>query len=240
MANRTFRPRNTVRARWTILDDCGVPAYDDDPEACVVYVRDCLVSYTWEDQFEDPQEFLVTCDNGRPQYYDRTDPTYKFTQSTLSINDIDPLLNMIMMASHIEVDAQTQDFVGFRPSASAWGTSKFALEIWAALATPSGQQACPTGVQEWAYLLLPFNRNGRWATTPSAQNGTDATQIQFDTLTGGAWEDGPFPVVPDETGAPSPLIDPITGDEPYLIRRTTIAPPDVTDGCVPLAAPVSS
>jgi hypothetical protein len=240
MANRTFRPRYTVRARWTILDDCGVVAYDGDPDACVVYVRDCLVSYTWEDQFEDPQEFLVMCDNGRPQYYDRTDPTYKFTAGTLSVNDVDPLLNHIMMASYLEEDAQTQDVVGYRPSATGWGTSKFALELWAALSTPSGAQACPAGVQEWAYLLFPFNRNGRWATAPTASNNTDATQITFDTMTGGAWEDGPFNVVPDETGAASPLIDPITGDQPYLIRRTSIAPPDVTDGCVPLAAPVSS
>lgn len=240
MANRTFRPKYIVRTRWTALDACGVPAFTDDPDGCTYYVRDCHVSYTWEDQFEDPEEFNVPCDNGRSQFFDMTDPTYKYTSGTLALNDVDPIIQLMTMSAYVEVDAQTQDFVGYRPSARNWGTSKFALEIWAALATARGQQACPTGVQEWAYLLFPFNTHGRWATAPTASNNTDASEITFNTMTGGAWEDGPFNVVGDETGAASPLLDPITGDQPYLIRRTTIAPPEVTDGCVPLAAALSS
>lgn len=240
MANRRFRPRYIVRTRWTALDACGVPAYTDDPDGCTYYVRDCHVDYTWEDQFTDPEEFNVMCDNGRSQYFDMTDPTYNFTAGTLSLNDIDPIIQLMTMSAYVEVDAQTQDFVGYRPSARNWGTSKFALEIWAALATERGQTACPEGVERWAYLLFPFNTHGRWATTPVASNNTDASQITFNTLTGGAWDDGPFLVVGDETGAPSLLLDPMTADQPYLIRETTIAPPEVTDGCVPLAAPVSS
>lgn len=236
MASRTFRPKHLVRARWTRLDDCGVPLYDDE---CTYYVRDCMVSFTWEDQFEDPQEYLLRCDNDRLQFYDRTEPTFKFTQGTLALNDIDPLVIWMMLGVDQEIDAQTQDVVGFRPNALNWGVPKFALELWAALATQAGEAACPGGVQEWAYLLFPFNRNGRWETAPTASNNTDAVEITFDAMLGGSWEDGPYPVVADATGDPSPLVDPMTGDQPYLVRLTTVPPPDVTDGCVPLLGPVS-
>lgn len=234
MATRTFRPKHLVRARWTRLDDCGVPLYNEE---CTYYVRDCMVSFTWEDQFEDPQEYLLRCDNDRLQYYDRTEPTFKFTQGTLSLNDIDPIVTWMMMGVDQEIDAQSQDVVGFRPNASQWGVPKFALELWAALATRAGTAACPEGVQEWAYLLFPFNRNGRWDTAPTASNNTDAVAIMFDAMLGGSWESGPWPVIPDDAGAASPLTDPMDGDQPYLVRTTSIAPPDVTDGCMPLAEP---
>lgn len=232
----SFRPKSPARLRVTALDACGVPAYDDE---CTYYVRNCTVSVNWEDQVEDPQEYLLRCDDDDVEYYDRTNPAYKFAQATLSLNSIDPLLLRLMMGFDAEVDAQTQDEVGGRLNAATFGKTRFALEFWTQVATGRDAPACPTGAQQWAYLLFPFGRNGRWSTAPTFGNGTDPVAIMWDAMLGGSWEDGPFDVVPDAAGNPAPLTDPMQPSQPYLMRTTTVAPPEVTDGCVGLTSPTS-
>ncbi len=232
----SFRPASPIRMRVTRLDDCGVPAYDDD---CTYYVRNCTVSATWEDQVEDPQEYLMRCDDDVLQFYKRTRPTYKFAQASLSINDIDPLLLQLMMGFDVETDAQTLDPVGGRLNAATFGATKFAFEFWTEMAPSPNQALCAGADGRWAYLLFPFGINGRWSTAPTFGNGTDAMVIQWDAMIGGSWEDGPFDVVADALGEPAPLTDPMQPSQVYLMRETSVAPPALTDGCVVLSSPTS-
>lgn len=236
MAVRTFRPAAPVRIRVTRLDTCAVPAYDDE---CTYYVRECMVSLSWEDQTEDPQEYLLRCDDERLEYYKRGKPILKFTQATLSLNSQDPLLHRLITGATAEIDAQSMDEVGYRKNTITYGDPKFAFEIWAGLMPGPTTPLCPDGVPRWAYGLLPYSTNGRESTAPTISNNTDAAAFMFDSLVGAGWEDGPFDVVADAAGDPSPLLDPIDPSEILLLRETTVPPPELTDGCVGLSSPTS-
>lgn len=227
----SYRPKSPVALRVVNENNCGTPMNDG---TCGYYVRNCMVSMTWEDQLEDPTETLLRCDDDEVQFFDRTFPAYKFAQVTATLNDIDPWLQYMMMGFDQETDAQTLELVGGRLNALTFGKKFFGLEFWNQLATGPSTPACPDGTPQWSYLLFPFNRNARWSTVPTYGNNTDAVAIQFDAMIGGNWQEGPFDVVPDETGAASPLIDPMEPSQVYLQRTTTIAPPTPTDGCVPL------
>lgn len=236
MAVRTFRPGAPVRMRVTALDACAVPAFDPD---CTYYVRKCMVSLTWEDQIEDPPEYLLRCDDDEKQYFKRGKPILKFTQATLSLNDQDPLLQRLTIGTDSEIDAQTMDEVGFRKNTLTYGHPNFALEFWAQMMPGPATPLCPDGVPRWAYFLLPFNTNARESTAPTISNNTDAVAIQFDAVEGGSWDDGPFDVVADAAGDPAPLLDPMQPSQILLGRETTVAPPEITDGCVGLTSPTS-
>lgn len=232
----TFRPKAPVRMRVTRLTECGVPWWDDE---CTYYVRNCTVSATWADQIEDPQEYLLRCDDDELQFFDRSKPVYKFAEVTLTINDNDPVLKNLIIGTDIETDAQTMDAVGYRMNAETFGKVDFAFEFWTKLASGPGTPACPDGLPRWAYALWPFGTNGRFSATPTLGNNTDAVALMWDARLGGAWDDGPFDVVRDAGGNPSPLLDPMQPSQPYLLRETTVPPPEVTDGCVGLSSPGS-
>ncbi len=236
MAIRTFRPGAPVRLRVTRLDSCAVPAYDSE---CTYYVRKCTVSLTWEEQREDAQEYIIRCDDDELHYYKRTKSLLKYTQATLSVNDIDPLLKRLTLGTDSEIDAQTMDEVGFRVNTETAGNVNFALEMWAGMMPGPATPLCPDGVPRWAYFLMPFCTNGVESTAPTISNNTDAYAIQFDSMIGGGWEDGPFDVVADAAGDPAPLLDPMMPSQILLGRETTVPPPDITDGCVGLTSPTS-
>lgn len=233
----SYRPKSPAALRITNEDECGTPG--DDDAGCGAYVRNCLVSVTWEDQVEDPTETLLRCDDDDVQYYDRTKPAYKFAQVTLVTNDIDPQLQYMMMGFDQELDAQTDELVGGRLNATTFGSKFFGLEFWARIANGPSTLACPGGEPRYAYLLFPFNRNARWATVPTYGNNTDTIGIMFDAMMGGNWQDGPWDVVPDINGDPGPLTDPMDPAQVYLQRTTRVAPPAVTDGCISITSPTS-
>lgn len=236
MAIRTWRPGAPVRMRVTRLDECACPAFDDE---CTYYVRKCMVSLSWEDQIEDPTEYLLRCDDDEKQFFKRGKPILKFTQATLSLNDQDPLLRRLTIGDDAEIDAQTMDEVGFRKNTLTYGHQNFALEFWAGMMPGPSTPLCPDGVPRWGYFLLPFNTNAIESTAPTISNNTDAVAIQFDTMEGGCWDDGPFDVVADAAGDPAPLLDPMQPSQILLGRETTVAPPELTDGCVGLTSPTS-
>lgn len=233
----SYRPKGLSAVRILNEDECGTPG--DDAGGCGYYVRNCNVTVTWEDQVEDPEETILRCDDGNVQYYDRTNPAYKFAQVTLVTNDIDPLMQSMMMGFDQELDAQTDELVGGRMNATTFGTKFFGFEAWARIANGPATLACPGGEPRWAYLLFPFNKNARWATVPTYGTNSDTIGIMWDAMMGGNWEDGPFDVVPDINGDAGPLTDPMAPQQVYLQRTTRIAPPAVTDGCRSLTSPTS-
>jgi hypothetical protein len=233
----SYRPKAMALVRVVNEDNCGTPV--DDEAGCGYYNRRCNVSVTWEEQVEDPVESLLRCDDGEVEYYDRSDPAYKFSQVTLVTNGIDPQLQTMMMGYDAELDAQTNELVGARQNAARFGKKFFGFEAWAQVASGPSTPACPGGEQRWAYLLFPFCKNARWATVPTYGQNTDTVGIMFDALLGGNWEDGPFDVVPDINGDPGPLTDPMLPEQAYLMRTTRIAPPAPTAECMSLSSPTS-
>lgn len=227
---RTYAPR---RIRVTRLDPCGNANMDAE---CGYYVRSCIVSVIPEDQQNDPEETLLTCDDGQLDYYNRSNPILKFSQVSLALNGVDSAITSLMLGANEEINRETDQIVGFRPDTDLWGDKFFSLEVWGQKATSANQPRCPTGTQEWTYGLFPFCTNARWESAPRWEMNTDPIIIVFDAMLGGTW-DVPWLTVPDETGDPA-AVDPFAPSELYLARTTTIAPPAPTAGCLPIPTSV--
>lgn len=227
MATRSMKIVRGKRIRVTRLNACGTPP--DYGEACAFVVSSGFVTVTMSPQNEEGDELLQLGADGQLIVNSQSKHNFKRWQLSIELAEVDPELVSLLTRVTLETD-EGGDVVGFR-SVEGQIEEEFAFELWSGI----GDQDCQNG-EEFGYLLFPWVAGGVFEDL-TIENGVATTTISMAfTQAGGAWGVGPYDVVPDVAGDPSPLGTAIQAGEHHVQRLTTIAPPTAQVGCQPAAA----
>lgn len=218
--------------RVTRVDGCCAPDYGVDN----MIVTDGFVSVALTANINTPDEIVVTNANGRTCVRDTGCPEFQGYGVEITFCEVSPCTFSIITGQPAVLDVNGE-VVGFRMNSQvSVCESGFALEVW--MGVPG--VACLGEAGAFGYLLLPCLQGGVIGDFSIENAAITFTITGASTKDGNGWGIGPYDVVPDEVGDPSPLPDPLdTNDHLYAIF-TTVAPPDVTDGCVELEVPANA
>ena len=226
MATRSHKIVRGKRIRVTRLNPCGEPPIYG--EECSYIVSKGFVTVTMSPQNEEGTELLLLNADGELCVNDQAQHNFKRWNLSVELCDIDPELVAMITRVNLETDAEGT-VVGFR-SVEGRIDEEFAFELWSGI----GEQDCQNG-EEYGYLLFPYVSGGTFSDL-TIENGVATLTIENAfSKTGGLWGVGPYDVVPDAQGDPSPLSVAIQPGEHHVQRLTTIAPPAPTVGCQPAA-----
>lgn len=218
--------------RVTMEDNCGRPAYGDRTQI----VSDGIVSVEQTANYDDGTEKVITNFKGNDCVYVPPRAKLRNVALTVTMCAVDPDLYSGLTGFPKEIDAVTGNVVGFRVDRSVSPSDvALALELWTA---GDGSLACDEdGDLFYGYFLWSYLTGGRIGDYSIEDNAVTFQITNLTTRDGSGWGVGPYNVIPDSGGAPSPLLSPIGFKEPQLTRSTSIAPPEPTDGFVPLDDP---
>lgn len=221
------------RMRVTRLDGCGRPATGDDP-SCVSVVSEGFVSVAIAANLLTGTDITQTNAAGKLCVVARSPDQFRNHDVTLTFCEVDPdLFAMVTNSRPVTgyVDG-VEETVGFRTVEGA-PSDAYALEVW--MGVPGQQCVGEASTGSYGYVLLPFVVPGALGDF-TIENGAVTFTTSGYTKGGSDWDVGPYDVVPDQLGDPGPLPSPIESDVHAHLQWTTVAPPDASCGCVPLAA----
>jgi hypothetical protein len=215
--------------RVTRLDgNCCSPVEGD----CSTVVSSGFISVSMTDNIEPPDEFKTKNAAGDYCYPPvRTRPLLNWIETEIMFCQVDPELFELITGSPIVTDADG-NAVGFGSDNDTYATGRFALEVWTNLA---GSSACTDG-ERYGYLLLPCMKEGTFGDL-TIENGPINFTVNAVTNGFNDWGVGPYDVVTDEFGLPSPLLSAIPTDRQRHWQLTQRAPPEPSCGCQPLVIP---
>jgi hypothetical protein len=222
MANaKSFPLVRGRRMRVTKTDGCCGPAYGDDNSI----VTEGFVSVALTANITEAEEITVTNANGKTCVRDAGSPTFDGYGAELTFCEVQPCLFSMITGQPLVTD-QAGDVVGFRMNSKiTLDASGFALEVW--MGVPG--VACTGDAGAYGYLLLPCLQGGVIGDFTIENAAITFTITGASTRDGNGWGQGPY----EDTQLPTAL----DTDDHLLVVFTTMDPPDVTDGCVPLVAP---
>lgn len=216
------------RMRVTALDECGAPPAEGTPNSMAVSKG--FVSVDVEVDVEDGDEFIVKNADGDLCINSRSPDAIKRLNLTMEFCQVDPGLFSLITGMELELDqAPDLDVAGFRLNEGTVDTN-FALEVWQGIANAECVvgEGYPSG-----YNLFPWARNGVLQGY-TIENDAATFTITAWTNGGSGWGVGPYDVLLDAMGDPSPLFVPV-GPTTHLIQRRSAAPlPEVVCGLQPL------
>jgi hypothetical protein len=229
MSGQTFAPIKGRRMRITRLDECGAPVIGPK----TTRVSKGFVSVALSPQYDDGEAIAVKDAAGDLDINEPADPTLMSVAATITFTRVDPDLVSLITGNQTVTDAAAKG-VGFRLSGGIPVLGGWALEVWSDLAG----QLCE-GAKAYGYTLLPYFRGGKVGDV-SIENGAASFSVSSNTREASLWGAGPYDVVHTGVGntVPGPLLDEIGTKDHYHMQLTTVAPPEVTDGLIALAAPV--
>jgi hypothetical protein len=220
------------RMRLTRTDACGVPAWGN----FAMIVSKGFVSVAVTANYDDGTEIVLKNAADERDVQRDADAELINLQLAILFTKVDPELYTAFTGFPTITDPATGEVIGFkinrgvRPSHVRNG-----LEVWA---DAQGNGACDDDqAVPYGYLLWPLLGGGR-VTDYTIENG--AVSFGVNTVLskdGTGWGVGPYNVVTDADGDPAPLEEALTEFDHQVVLRTTIAPPEVTDGLVPLDDP---
>lgn len=227
MANLAWPSVRGKRARFTRLDECGVPVIG--PKSTLVTKG--FIKSSLSPEYEDATENAPKTANDEFAYVDRGRDLLKYFTGEIQFVGVDPEAWEIVTGNPVWANA-AGDSVGFKAGRYDDLTNNFALELW----TDIPDQACQ-GAKEYGYLLVPYlgpARVGEIAITAEAAEFTLTNAVTKD---GTPWGVGPYDVELDDatTPAPGPLNEALTAKDHLVMFRTKVPPPAVTAGAVALA-----
>jgi hypothetical protein len=224
MATRKIKSVKGRVMRLTRLDECGNPYAGE----CATIVTDGFISVTLSDEVEAGEEYTQKNAWGDFCIAEKDADRRKWVNVAIQMCEVDPeVLDLVGGATPVE-DGQG-NIIGATFGRDP-NPNSFAIEVWTKKA---GSSACDpgSGAAEWGYFAVPNVTNGSIDGDVTIENGPLTMGLKGEGQ-GAAegWGDGPYdpPALP--AGATFPP------DDLYGIFITTTAPPDVTDGCQPLAA----
>lgn len=231
------------KIRATRVGRCGLPL--KGPKNTIV--TDGFIEFGLERETSDGDEIEQKNAAGIVCVSDRTEDQFKRFNTTLQLCGIHPDLVSFFTDQPIVLDADG-DSAGLLTQTGGNEEAGVALELWAGIGggddceVPDDDSIFDTvgaGEQpfEGWYLLLPWVRGGILG--DFTINGTDAAEITITGYTGSGahWGQGPYDVVAGSDGKAGRLIAPIPAKTHSLMQRTTVRPPENTNGAVPLTLP---
>ena len=219
--------------RVTKVDGCCSPDFGPDN----MVVTEGFVSVALTANINEGEEITVTNASGKTCVRDPAAAEFQGYGVEITFCEVSPCLFSIVTGQPAVVDANGE-VVGFRMNSSVSLTgSGFALEVW--MGVPG--VACTGEGGAYGYLLLPCLQGGVVGDFTIENAAVTFTVTGAATKDGNGWGVGPYDVVPDTDGVtPAPLPDPLDGNDHLYVVFTTIAPPDVTDGCAELEPPANA
>lgn len=233
MTSRCFPLVGGRVMRATKLDPCLRPLYGE----CAQVVSEGFVSIATSANIDDGEEISVTNANGKKCVSQPAKPSLDSYTHVITFCDVEPDLYALITGNEVVYD-WNGDVVGFRVDTDVDPMEHpFALEVWSNV---PGVACSEEGEGVSGYMLHPALQGGLLGDY-TIENAAVSFQIQgCTTLTGSAWDVGPYDVVAiDDTGTAGPLLTPIGATQPLHVQLTEIAPPEpgVDCGCLPLDAP---
>lgn len=219
-----------TRLRVTRIDGCG--AVDGGADATVV--TNGFVSVSIKDNVESGDEFKVKLADGSFCINQRSKPNLNWVEVSINMCQVAPELYELLTGSPLVYDdaTPTPNAVGFGRDGTTYATASFALELWTNIGR-SAAQACTGTAVRYGYLLLPWLVEGSLGDL-TVENGPISFTIDAITSPGNDWGVGPYDVVVDRFGDPSPLLDAIPHDRHVHLQFTDQPPPDTLLGYQPL------
>lgn len=212
------------RMRITRVDECGVPITEEGNSV----VTDGFVSVEYSANIEEAEEVLLKNAAGQICVLDTTCPELKWYELEMEFCRVDPDLLNIMTGNEVVVDGADES-VGISIGTQVSCPEGFALEVWTGIA---GTDGCGEGgVRPYGYFLIPWVTNAIIGDF-SIENDAITLQVSARSDNGHDWGVGPYDVVMDgETPSEeSPLLTPLDPDVHLHLQKTTMAPPELTDG----------
>lgn len=218
MSTKTIRSIKGKVARFTRLDQCGVPVQGTASSV----VTSGFVTVTYTEEIAKGDEY-----------------TKKNAWGDFCVNEKDPdLMKWVNVVVNLcEVDPDILDVVGgatpviFGPDTIGWTrgpnapTGGFAIEVWTKKA---GVGACGVGGVEWGYFVVPFVTNGKIDGAISISNAAMDISLHGEGHEAtAAWGTTPY--------ATNPFLVPFPVGEMYGAVVTTVQPPDPTVSIVGLS-----
>ena len=218
--------------RATRTNGCGNPT----PGADSVVTSEGFISVGLTANTEAGETISVTNAAGKVCVQD--EPTPKFVNYSVEINfcGVNPDLVGMLTGQPLVLDAQGEA-VGFRMNSKIdVDLSGFALELWAGVA---GQACDTTGATSYGYVLLPFIKGGTLGDFSIENGAVNFSVTGAKTKDGSGWGVGPYDVVLDATGTPSPLAEVITEGDHLHLELTSVPPPTINESAFALGTPAT-
>ena len=228
MATKAMKFVRGSVARFTRLDGCGRPIYGD---ASTVITKG-WVSVGFTANIDSGSEINVPNAAGERCVYEPAVP--RLTGHTIEVTfcEVDPELYAMATGQDVVLDA-AGNVVGFDvDTAVSTGDAGFALEVWA----KSPAQACTSEVAQgsFGYFLVPFLQGGTLGDMTIGNDAVSFTLSNATTKEGNGWGVGPYDVILNGSGDPSPLLVPVSPTLSLRPMVTELAPPEPALGARPL------
>lgn len=217
-----------TRARLTRVDACGVPLVG----TCNQVVTDGIIQLQVQPQADTGNEIVQRNGHGEMCYATQPKPQLKWNNLTGSFCRVDPEMWNLITGSPLVLDDTpvTPKAAGFITRRSTYATGRFALELWSDTQGLDCLTIDDTAYPWYGYTLLPFVVNAMLTDRTYEEAGINFA-FSGRTENGTGWGVGPFDVIHDNAGAPSPLLTAIPSDTHDLFEWTTLAPPASACGC---------
>lgn len=227
------------RLRVTRVDRCGMPLAG--PQSTLVTKG--FVTVTYSQAMKDAEDLEQTNADGEICVADRTPPQIKWATVNITLCDVDPAL-LALMTGMPQVLDYANDPVGFRINREIQTDQGFALELWSGTAGDDCQE--PTSddiltaeepVMDYGYWLAPAVVEGVIGDIEIGASVSTFT-VSGRAVSAPRWGRGPYEVVgADAANTPGRLLAPIHAGDFIHVQRTSISPPEVTDGPAELTLP---
>lgn len=226
-----------TRARFTKTNGCGMPVAGPRNRL----VTSGYVSLGLTAVMRDATDLTQDNAEGKECFSDRTEPERRWYTPALELCQVDPEVVTMFTGWETILDANGE-VIGFQDDKKIESEYAIAMELWT-----NGKSAddCPDLPDSDA--ILTATGSGRkfgyflFAGTEWVPGDvTISASVATLTLTGRTialphWGKGPYNVMEDADGNPVRLLTPMNKTAHLRVFRTAIAPPEVTDGAVPLA-----
>lgn len=219
-------------ARVTRLTSCGEP---DLEATCGYAVSDGWIQISATPNVEDPDEFKQKNASGKYLVNQRSLPLLNWVDLTIQFQRVDfELWNMITGNPIVFNDASSPLAIGTGLTESSFATANFSLETWM---NNSEEECDSVGLPFYGYNLWPWVVEGYVSEEVVIANDLITFTVAGRTRRGTPWDVGPYDVLLDTAGDPSPLFEPIPTDAHWWGPiQTQIAPPEPACGCSALPA----
>lgn len=219
-------PLQSATFRWTELDACGVPSYDD----CSYAVSDGYTQIEITPNTSDGQTFQQLNAAGVPLVNQQAKTILNWFDYQVIMQVKDPELFYLMTGATMFLDYGGL-VAGNVITSDNYATGRGALEIWMG----NKEEECPAGeAPYYGYVLLPFTNDGKLTESITFANDLITYTFSGRTRIGTPWGTGPYNVMLNSMGVPSPLPTAISPNTHYLDLITQYPPPEPDCGCLQL------
>lgn len=226
------------RMRVTRLDACGVPAWGNFVQA----VSKGFVSVAVTANYDDGTEVVLR--NASDERCVQREAQAELIGLSLTVNfcAVDPDIYSALTGFPKIIDPESGDVIGFKVNRGIRPHNvKNALEVWS---DAQGTAGCDDADEvPYGYLLWPYINGARVSDYTIEVGAVTFSVNSAITKDGSQWGEGPYLVARDEEGDPGTLaaVNEVVEDQDHqVVFRTTVAPPEPTDGLVPLDDPEGS